>query len=83
MQQVRRLFDWFIRHEKFLIIVTIVLMIALVLQVRFSGSNISSDVTASSNQVETITPATTPDLRSSLTGIWEMSVQKKNGGVQN
>jgi hypothetical protein len=83
MQRMRHLFDWLIEHEKSLIAMTFVLMVALVVQARFCGSNVGSDVTVSRNQAETTPPVQTSGSPSGLTGIWEMSVQKKSGGVQN
>ena len=80
---MRQLFDWLIDHEKFLIGATFVLIVALVLQMRFCDGNVGSDVTVSRNQTGTNPTASTPGSPGSLTGVWEMSVQKKNGGVQN
>jgi hypothetical protein len=82
MQHIRQLFDWLTEHEKSLIAMTFVLMVALVVQVRFCGSNVGSDVTVSRSQAETA-PSVQTSSPSGLTGIWEMSVQKKSGGVQN
>ena len=62
---------------------TLVLMIALVLEVRYCHSKVGSDVTVSSNQAETNPPVQTSGSPGGLTGIWEMSVQKKSGGIQN
>ena len=62
---------------------TFVLIVVLVLQLRFCGGNVDSEVTASRNQAETNSPAPTSSAAGVLTGVWEMSVQKKSGGVQN
>ena len=83
IQQMRRLFDRLIEREKFLLAVTFVLIVTLVLQVRFCGGDVGSDVTVSRNQTEAHSRASASGSPGSLTGIWEMSVQKKNGGVQN
>lgn len=80
---MRQIFNWLIKQEKLLIALTFVLMVALVLQIRFCGSNVGSDATVSRNQAETSPPVHTSASPSGLTGIWEMSVQKKSGGVQN
>ena len=77
---MKRLFNWLVKQEKILAVVTLVLVIGLVLQIRFCGSNIGPEVTASSNQTELKSPgtnvATTPD---GLTGVWVMTVPNKKG----
>jgi len=80
---MRRLFNWLIEHEKFLTVVTLALLITLVLQMRFCGGKTGHDVTVSSNQTKLESPGTNMGMPGSLTGIWEMSVQKRSGGVQN
>ena len=80
---MRQLFDWLIAHEKGLMAVAFVLMIALVVQLKFCGSKVAPDVGVSSNQTETTSPVQTSASPGDLTGIWEMTVQKKRGGVQN
>lgn len=77
---MRHLFDWLVGHEKFLAAMTFALIVALVLQVRFCGSNAGPSV--SSNQAETNPSVQASVSPGGLSGIWEMSVQKKSGGLQ-
>jgi len=80
---MRELFDWLVEHERFLVVVTLALVAAVVLQVRFCGSKISPSMTIPSNRTETNSPSGNSASPVGLTGIWEMSVQKKSGGTQN
>ncbi|MBV9209982.1 MAG: hypothetical protein JOZ52_05105 [Acidobacteria bacterium] len=80
---MRRLFNWLIEHEKFLTVVTLALVITLVLQIRFCGDRNGSGVNISSNQTERKFPETNGGAPDGLTGVWEMSVQKRSGGEQN
>ena len=58
-------------------------MVALILQGRFCSSNVGPDVTAARSQAQTNSPPVqTSGTPVGLTGVWEMSVQKKSGGVQ-
>jgi len=56
---------------------------ALVVQVRFCRKTIVPDATVSSNQTKLESPVTSMVTPGRLTGTWDMSVQKKHGGVQN
>ena len=80
MGHARRSFDWLVGHEKILMLATLALIVAVVLQLRFCGSDVSSTVSASQPQTLTNSSAGTPGR---LTGTWEMSLAKPKGGVQN
>lgn len=75
---MRKFLDWLIRHERFLIGITLVLAVALIAQFKFGATNIERDV----NLAGTKPPATLENPSNPTTNIagsWEMSVKKKSG----
>lgn len=75
---MRKCFDWLIEHEKFLVGITLVLVVALVAQVKFCKARVEPDLnfarSQSSSQLENPSISAT-----SIAGTWEMSVQKRSG----
>ncbi len=75
---MKRCFDWLIEHEKLLVGVTLVLVVVLVAQTKFCNARVEPNVnlarSQSSSQLENPSSSI-----SSITGTWEMSVQKRNG----
>ena len=71
-------FQWLVRHEKLVAAVAVILIIALVVQVKFCKGRLGS---------EGIQPRASPTPRPpgptiDVSGRWEMSVQKRSGGTQ-
>jgi hypothetical protein len=78
MSHERTFFAWLISHEKLVAGVTLVLVLALVAQVRFCKSRVEPGADSSK-------PSTHSAQSSSVAGIsgtWEMSVQKRRSGTQ-
>lgn len=75
---MRRCFDWLIEHEKLLAGVTLVLVVALVAQIKFCKARDEPDVNFArslpSSQLEKPSGSTI-----NVAGIWEMNVQKRSG----
>ena len=75
-------FDWLVKHERLVVAAVLLLVIALVVQLKFCNRYEEADIN--------LTPAGTqaPPLEKSadqiinVAGKWEMSVQKKKGGTQ-
>ncbi len=75
---MRRCFDWLIEHEKLLVGVTLVLVVALVAQMKFCKAPLEPDVNFARSP-----PSSQLDNPSgsiiNVAGTWEMSVQKRSG----
>ena len=75
---MRKCFDWLIEHEKLLVGVTLILVVALVLQVKFCKARVEPDASFTrsqpSSQLENPSSSAI-----SIAGAWEMSVQKRSG----
>jgi hypothetical protein len=77
---MRGLFNWLVKHEKLLLVMTLALVVALVLQMRFCGRSIVSEATVTSTQTELKSPEPkTTSSAGGLTGVWEMTVPNKRG----
>ena len=79
---MRAYFDWLVRHEKLVMGVTLILVIALVVQLKLRSRRVEPGAGLPQKQ----TPATLFQKPSSSTinvaGDWEMSVLKRSGGRQ-
>ncbi len=75
---MRKCFDWLIAHEKLLVGITLVLVGALVAQVKFCKARVEPDVNFARSQpsIQLENPSSSAI---SIAGTWEMSVQKRNG----
>lgn len=73
-----RYFAWLVRHERLVAAVTVVLIIAFVVQLKVRKDRAEPDI---SRALVNQNPPSL-DARSDLAGTWEMSVRKKRGGVQ-
>lgn len=75
---MRKCFDWLIEREKLLVGVTLILVLALVAQLKFCKAHVEPDVSSErsepSSQLENPSSSST-----SIAGTWEMSVQKRSG----
>ena len=71
-------FQWLVRHEKLVATVAVLLIIALVVQVKFCKGRIGPE----GIQPQASPTSRPPDSRIDVTGRWEMSVQKRSGGTQ-
>lgn len=75
---MRRCFDWLIEHEKLLAGVTLVLIIALVAQMKFCNARLEPDVNfARSPPSSQLNNPSSSAIN--IAGTWEMSVQKRSG----
>jgi len=75
---MRRCFDWLIEHEKLLAGVTLVLIIALVAQMKFCNARLEPDVNfARSPPSSQLNNPSSSAIN--IAGAWEMSVQKRSG----
>ena len=73
-----RYFAWLVRHEKLVAAVTVVLIVALIAQIKVRRDRAELETSrAIANQ-----SFTTPQARGDLAGTWEMSVRKPRGGTQ-
>lgn len=75
---MKEYFAWLVRHEKRVVAVTLCLLIALVVQVKFCRTSVTPEV----NRPQPSRIEQPPVQPSNVAGKWEMSVQKKRGGVQ-
>ena len=71
-------FQWLVRHEKLVATATVLLIIALVVQVKFCKGRIGPERT---QPLASPTPQS-PGPMVDVSGKWEMSVQKRSGGAQ-
>ena len=74
----RKYFDWLIEHEKLLVGVTLVLIVALAAQLKFCKARVEPDVNLARSQ-PTSQLENPSDSTINVSGIWEMSVQKRSG----
>src|SRR5262245_17839736 len=78
---MRKCFDWLIEHERLLVAISLLLVVALGAQLKFCKTNVEPDVNFARNQpsrqFENL-----PGSSTSIAGTWDMSVQKKRGGAQ-
>ena len=75
---MRKCFDWLIAHKKLVVGITLVLVVALVAQLKFCKARVEPDVNFArsqpSSQLKNSSSSST-----SIAGTWEMSVQKRSG----
>jgi len=75
---MRKCFDRLVEHEKLLVGIILVLIVALVAQLKFCKARVEPDLNLAriqpSSQLESPSSSTT-----SVAGTWEMSVQKRSG----
>jgi hypothetical protein len=75
---MERYFAWLVRHEKTVVAVTVVLILAFIVQMRIRRDRAEPEISrAVANQS---LPSSDP--RGDLAGTWEMSVSRKRGGTQ-
>jgi hypothetical protein len=78
-------FAWLVRHEKLLAALTLTLLLALFVQIRFYRGRVETEASPLVIQEPTTTgrdATTARAAQKSVAGIWEMSLRKKNGGAQ-
>lgn len=75
---MRKCFDWLVEHEKLLIGVTLILVVALLAQIKFCKDRVEPQIkfarSRSSSQIENLSSSAI-----SVAGTWEMSVQNRSG----
>ena len=71
-------FEWLVRHEKLVAAVAVLLIIALVVQVKFCKGRVGPEGT----QPRASPTPRPPGSQIDVTGRWEMSVPKRSGGAQ-
>ena len=75
---MKKCFYWLVEHEKLLVGIILVLIVALVAQLKFCKARVEPDLNLArsqpSSQLESPSSSTT-----SVAGTWEMSVQKRSG----
>jgi hypothetical protein len=80
---MRNYFEWFIRHEKLIATITLVLVIALVLQMKYCKARVEPE-----SEMLVLRPQAGPTSQpppngaSGVSGKWLMTVEKKKGGTQ-
>jgi hypothetical protein len=81
---MRKCFDWLVRHEKFVVAITISLVIALVVQMKFCKTRVEPEATLILNPplVSQISTSPSPGSTTGISGTWEMSIKRKKGGTQ-
>lgn len=78
-----QLFRWLVRHEKLLACATLVLVAALVLQLKYCRPRPPREITLTGAETRTSAPAPSPgEATADLSGVWAMSVEKRRGGAQ-
>src|SRR6185503_6463260 len=76
--RMERYFAWLVRHERLVVAVTVVLIIAFVVQMKFRKDHAETE----SSRVFVNQSSPSPEARNDLAGTWEMSVKKRSGGTQ-
>jgi hypothetical protein len=71
-------FEWLVRHERLVASVAVLLLIALVVQVKFCKGRIRPGVTQTGERQAPRPPGS----RSDVSGRWEMSIKKRSGETQ-
>ena len=80
---MRAYFDWLVRHERLVACVSLILMIALVVQVKLGNRRVTSDVITPQSRA-LARPSEMPlDSIVNVAGTWDMRVLKRRGGTQN
>ena len=91
---MREWFQWLVRHEKLLAIITGALLIALIVQMKSYQTRVEPDANLTSQQAQaspTAPPlsqpersrtAPAPSSTEGISGTWEMSIHKPKGGIQ-
>jgi hypothetical protein len=74
---MKRYFDWLIEHEKLVVGVVLILVVALIVQLKFCEPQVAFGQSQSLSRLENPSGS-----RINVAGVWEMSVQKKKGGIQ-
>jgi hypothetical protein len=64
---MKGLFNWLVKREKLLFVMTLALVVALVLQMRFCGRSIVSEATVTSTQTELKSPEPSASTAGGLT----------------
>ena len=71
-----------VRHEKLVVVITLALVIALVVQVKFCETRVEPEANPPLNQPPAGQITHSSDSTISIAGRWEMSIQKRKGGTQ-
>jgi len=79
MSHERTFFAWLISHEKFVAGFTVVLVLALVIQIKFCKSRVETVTNSSQALTQPAPSAASP---AGVSGTWDMTVQKRRSGSQ-
>ena len=74
-----RVFNWLVRREKFVVAMTLVLVVALVIQLKYCKSRVEPEIiTLRSSESHAATKPSAAS-REGISGTWEMTVPNKKG----
>jgi hypothetical protein len=79
---MRKCFEWLVRHEKLVGVITCALVIGLVVQMKFCQAHLEPEDNPTFSQPEANPVAPPSSATSNVAGKWEMSIQKRKGGTQ-
>jgi hypothetical protein len=79
---MRVYFEWLGKHEKLVVAVTLCLVIAFVVQIKFCRVRVEPEANLPQSQPQASTIAQSSGPTNNIAGVWEMSVQKWKGGTQ-
>jgi len=82
MSSIKEYFDWLVRHEKLVATITLALVVALGVQLKFCTARVGPQADAPPGQPREVPAARPPGSVSNIAGKWEMIVEKKKGGEQ-
>ena len=74
-----RVFDWLVRNEKFVVAMTLVLVVALVIQLKYCKSRVEPDIITLRSLESSPAPKPGAASREGISGKWEMTVPNKKG----
>lgn len=77
------MFAWLVRHEKLVAALTLALVAALALQLKYCRRPEPREITLAGGETRTSAPAPSSDTETAdVGGVWAMSVEKRRGGTQ-
>ena len=75
-------FEWLVRHEKLVAAITFSLVIALVVQIKFCKTRVEPDASLIVSPQGASGSTSSSNSSFGISGRWEMSLQRRNGGTQ-
>ena len=79
---MREYFEWLVRREKLVVSITLALVAALAVQIRFCKARVEPQAVMPPSRPQAGPVARSPGSVRSVAGRWEMIIEKRKGGAQ-